>query len=138
MNDMEELVKTYLTIRNERDRIEAEYKDQDAALKAEMATLEQAMLSGCNEIKADSIKTPHGTIIKTLKERYTCSDRDNFNKFVLEHGAVELFESRLHQGNFKEFMSERNNSLHVAGLPPGVNVMREFAVTVRKPTVKLS
>jgi hypothetical protein len=132
MNDMEELVKTYLTIRNERDRIEAEYKDQDAALKAEMATLEQAMLSGCNEIKADSIKTPHGTIIKSLKERFTCSDRDNFNKFVLEHSAVELFESRLHQGNFKEFMSER----HSDGLPPGVNVMREFGVTVRKPTVK--
>jgi hypothetical protein len=132
MNDMEELVKTYLTIRNERDRIEAEYKDQDAALKAEMATLEQAMLAGCNEIKADSIKTPHGTIIKSLKERYTCSDRDNFNKFVLEHGAVELFEARLHQGNFKEFMSER----HHEGLPPGVNVMREFGITVRKPTVK--
>jgi hypothetical protein len=132
MNDMEELVKTYLTIRNERDRIEAEYKDQDAALKAEMATLEQAMLSGCNEIKADSIKTPHGTIIKSLKERYTCSDRDNFNKFVLEHGAVELFEARLHQGNFKEFMAER----HGDGLPPGVNVMREFTITVRKPTVK--
>jgi len=132
MNDMEELVKTYLTIRNERDRIEAEYKDQDAALKAEMATLEQAMLSGCNEIKADSIKTPHGTIIKSLKERFTCSDRVNFNKFVLEHSAVELFESRLHQGNFKEFMSER----HSDGLPPGVNVMREFGITVRKPTVK--
>ena len=134
MSDMEELVKTYLTIRNERDRIEAEYKDRDQALKSEMAVLEQAMLAGCNEIKADSIKTPHGTIIKSLKERYTCSDRDNFNKFVLEHGAVELFEARLHQGNFKEFMSER----HSDGLPPGVNVMREFAVTVRKPTVKLS
>jgi len=132
MTDMEELVKTYLTIRNERDRIEAEYKDQDAALKAEMATLEQAMLSGCNEIKADSIKTPHGTIIKTLKERFTCSDRDNFNKFVIEHGAVELFEGRIHQGNFKEFMTERRDD----GLPPGVNVMREFGVTVRKPTVK--
>ncbi len=134
MSDMEELVKTYLTIRKERDRIEAEYKDRDQALKSEMAVLEQAMLAGCNEIKADSIKTPHGTIIKSLKERYTCSDRDNFNKFVLETGAVELFEARLHQGNFKEFMSER----HSDGLPPGVNVMREFAVTVRKPTVKLS
>jgi hypothetical protein len=121
-----------LTIRNERDRIEAEYKDQDAALKAEMATLEQAMLAGCNEIKADSIKTPHGTIIKSLKERFTCSDRDNFNKFVIEHGAVELFEGRIHQGNFKEFMTERRDD----GLPPGVNVMREFGVTVRKPTVK--
>lgn len=132
MNDMEELVKTYLTIRNERDRIESEYKLQDEALKAEMTVLEQEMLAGCNEIKADSIRTPHGTIIKSLKERFTCSDRDNFNKFVLETGAVELFEARLHQGNFKEFMSER----HAEGLPPGVNVMREFAITVRKPSVK--
>jgi hypothetical protein len=132
MNDMEELVKTYLTIRTEREKIEAEYKDRDQALKSEMAVLEQAMLAGCNEIKADSIKTPHGTIMKKLSERYTCSDRDNFNKFVLEHGAVELFEARLHQGNFKEFMAER----HGDGLPPGVNVMREFAITVRKPTVR--
>jgi|TARA_R110000868_G_scaffold251060_2_gene507789 hypothetical protein len=132
MNDMEELVKTYLTIRNERDRIESEYKLQDEALKAEMTVLEQEMLAGCNEIKADSIRTPHGTIIKSLKERFTCSDRDNFNKFVIETGAVELFEARLHQGNFKEFMSER----HAEGLPPGVNVMREFGITVRKPSVK--
>ena len=132
MNDMEELVKTYLTIRNERDRIESEFKLQDEALKAEMTVLEQEMLAGCNEIKADSIRTPHGTTIKNLKERFTCSDRDNFNKFVLETGAVELFEARLHQGNFKEFMSER----HADGLPPGVNVMREFAITVRKPSVK--
>ena len=134
MNDMEELVKTYLTIRNERDRIEAQFKEQDAALKAEMATLEQAMLAGCNEIKADSIKTSYGTVMKRLSERFTCSDRDNFNKFVLEHGAVELFEGRIHQSNFKEFMTER----HADGLPPGVNVMREFVITVRKPTVKLS
>jgi hypothetical protein len=134
MGNLDELVEAYLTIRNERDRIEAEYKEHDLALKSEMVVLEQAMLAGCNEIKADSIKTSHGTVIKTLKERFTCSDRDNFNKFVLEHGAVELFESRLHQGNFKEFISER----HDEGLPPGVNVMREFTITVRKPTVKLS
>jgi hypothetical protein len=134
MNNMEELVKAYLTIRNERDRIESEYKDRDAALKEELVVLEQAMLAGCNEINADSIKTSQGTVMKQLKERFTCSDRDNFNKFVIEHGAVELFEGRIHQSNFKEFMSERRAD----GLPPGVNVMREFTITVRKPTVKAS
>ena len=129
MNNMEELVKTYLTIRNEREKIESEYKQQE-----EMAVIEQSLLAGCNEINADSIRTPNGTVIKSLKERFTCSDRDNFNKFVIETGAVELFEARLHQGNFKQFMAER----HADGLPPGVNVMREFTVTVRKPTVKVS
>ena len=132
MKDMNELVEAYLTIRNERDRIEADYKERDLELKSEMVVLEQAMLAGCNEMKVESLRTNSGTVIKSLKERFTCSDRDNFNKFVIEHGAVELFESRLHQSNFKEFMAER----HADGLPPGVNVMREFAITVRKPTVR--
>jgi hypothetical protein len=134
MKDMNELVKAYLTIRNEREKIESEYKERDMQLKADMAVLEQEMLAGCNDMKVESLRTDSGTVIKSLKERYTCADRDNFNKFVLETGAVELFEARLHQGNFKEFMSER----HHEGLPPGVNVMREFTITVRKPTSRVS
>ena len=134
MKDMNELVKAYLTIRSEREKIEAEYKERDMQLKADMAVLEQEMLAGCNDMKVESLRTDSGTVIKSLKERYTCADRDNFNKFVLETGAVELFEARLHQGNFKEFMSER----HHEGLPPGVNVMREFTITVRKPTSRVS
>ena len=132
MNNMESLVEAYLTIRNERERIKTEYEAADLALKEQMQVLEQEMLAGCNAVNASSIKTSCGTVIKSLKERYTCSDRDNFNKFVLENNAVELFEGRIHQGNFKEFMSER----HGDGLPPGVNVTREFTITVRKPTVK--
>jgi len=134
MKDMNELVKAYLTIRNERERIESEYKERDTQLKADMAVLEQELLAGCNDMKVESLRTDSGTVIKSLKERYTCADRDNFNKFVLDNGAVDLFESRLHQGNFKEFMSER----HHEGLPPGVNVMREFTITVRKPTSRVS
>ena len=99
-----------------------------------MKLLEQAMISACNDINATSIKTQHGTVIKSLKERFTISDRDNFNEFVRENMAVELFEGRIHQGNFKQFMSEHEGD----GLPPGVNVMREFAVTVRKPSANLS
>lgn len=134
MSDMEQLVKAYLTIRNERDRIEAEYEEKDKELKDQMSILEQEMLKGCNAMNVQSLKTQHGTVIKSLKERFTCADRDNFNKFVLENQAVELFEGRIHQGNFKEFMSDR----HDQGLPPGVNVTREFTITVRKPSVRNS
>lgn len=134
MINMEELVKSYLTIRSERERIEADFKARDRELKDDMTLLEQQILAGCNEMKADSIRTEHGTVIKSLKERFTCADRDNFNKFVLETGAVELFAAHLHQSNFKEFMTERKHE----GLPPGVNVMREFSITVRKPTTRVS
>jgi hypothetical protein len=90
--------------------------------------LETALLSVCNEINADSIKTKHGTVMRKLSERFFCEDWDNFRKFVLDNQALELFEKRIHQGNFKQFMAENESD----GLPPGVSVMREFGVTVRK------
>jgi hypothetical protein len=126
----EELVKIYLTIRNERERIEAEWKAKDDELRTDLKSLESQMLVTCNENNASSIKTGSGTVIRKLNERYTVADGDVFRKFVLQEGAVELFESRIHQGNFKEFITERKDD----GLPPGVNVMREFGIVVRKPS----
>jgi hypothetical protein len=131
--NLDELVKIYLTIRSEREKLESDWKVRDTEFKNEQALLEQQMLAVCNESNATSIKTEEGTVIKTLKERFTLSDRDSFNKFVRENDAVELFEARLHQGNFKDFMAEHAED----GMPPGVNVMREFTIVVRKPTSKV-
>lgn len=133
MGNLDELVKTYLTIRSEREKLESSWKNQDDELKGEQALLEQQMLAVCNESNATSIKTEEGTVIKSLKERFTLSDRDSFNQFVRDNDAVELFEARLHQGNFKDFIAEHAED----GLPPGVNVMREFTIVVRKPTSKV-
>lgn len=127
---LDELVKVYLTIRNERDRIEAERKAQIKELDDELAMLEQTFMATCNESNAKSIRTSYGTVIRKLYERYTVNDGDSFRKFILSNGAVDLFEARIHQGNFKEFLKENQAD----GLPPGVNVMREFTITVRKPS----
>tara|TARA_R110000822_G_scaffold41358_3_gene112501 strand:+ start:192 stop:590 length:399 start_codon:yes stop_codon:yes gene_type:complete len=129
MSNLEDLVKAYLTIRVEREKILHEYEEQDKKLKEDMTLIEQSMLSVCNDTNADSIKTQHGTVIRKLNERFYCNDWDNFRNFVLDNEAVELLERRIHQGNFKEFMSEHQQD----GLPPGVNVMREFGIVVRKP-----
>lgn len=126
---LEELVQAYLAIREERQVLLGNYEEKDAELKKDMLQLEQAMLAICNDTNADSIKTQNGTVIRKLNERFYCNDWDNFKKFVLDHEAVELLERRIHQGNFKEFMAGHEGE----GLPPGVNVMREFGITVRKP-----
>jgi len=95
-----------------------------------MKSLEQSMLTVCNDTNASSIRTESGTVIRSLKERFTTNDWDNFKKFVLDNEAIDLLERRIHQGNFKEFMAEHKDE----GLPPGVNVMREFTIVVRKPS----
>ena len=122
-----------MLFRSEREKIESEWKAKETEFKNEQALLEQQMLAVCNESNATSIKTEQGTVIKSLKERFTVADGDSFRKFVMEQEMPELFEARIHQGNFKDFMSEHAGE----GLPPGVNVMREFTITVRKPTSKV-
>jgi hypothetical protein len=128
-----ELVSAYLNIRNERDRLKREYELADELLKNDMDELSQMMLALCNEVNADSIKTDEGTIMRQVKERFSCSDWDNFYKFVVENNVPQVLEKRIHQGNFKEFMSANPDD----GLPDGVNVMKEYTITVRKPTSKV-
>jgi len=128
--NLEELVKAYLTIRTERETLKSQYEVNDKVLLDDMDALEKEMLVICNDTNASSIRTGSGTVIRKLNERFTTNDWDNFKKFVIENDAVDLLERRIHQGNFKQFMAEHERD----GLPPGVNVMREFGIVVRKPS----
>jgi hypothetical protein len=124
----EQLVTAYIAIRSERDRIMQEYESADRALKEELSKLEAALLEICNDINVSSLKTGAGTVMRRVNERFFCNDWDNFYKFVLDNEVVYLLERRIHQGNFKEFLKDHETD----GLPPGVNVMREYGVSVRK------
>ena len=129
---VDSLVSTYLTIRREREKLAKKYEHEDAVFKEQMDRLEEAMLATCTQIGAETLRTEHGTIIKTLKENYVCGDWDNFKKYIIENDALELLQQRLSQTNFKEFLSTRGEE----GLPPGISTMREFKISVRKPTNK--
>ena len=128
VGNTDELVEAYLLIRSERDKLRNEYELADARLKEDMTQLEAVMLDICNSVNADNIKTRHGTVMRKLNERFFCQDWDHFYKFVLDNEAVQLLERRIHQSNFREFLKENESD----GLPPGVNVMREYGVSVRK------
>lgn len=128
MSNAEQLVETYLTIRSERESLKARFETADEMLKADMAEIEKALLAICNEINTNGLKTAYGTVTRSVKDRYFCTDWENFKKFVEAEGSIDLLERRIHQRNFKEFMAERQGD----GLPPGVNVLREFDIVVRK------
>lgn len=127
---VDSIVTAYLKIRDERDKLAREHEAKDRELANDLAQLEQILLNSCNEINADSIKTEFGTIIKSTRESFVCGDWDNFKKFVMDNDAIELLQQRIHQSNFKEFLSNREEE----GLPPGISSMREFKITVRKPS----
>jgi hypothetical protein len=67
-----------------------------------------------------------------FKNRYHILDWDNFYEFVIEHRIPQLLTKRVHETNFNEFMQGKEEQ----GLPPGVNIAREYTITVYKPKVE--
>lgn len=127
---LDEIVQTYLRIRSQRETIQRDYELQDAELKAEQVQLEQVLLEQCNSMNAETIRTGAGTIVKTLKENFICSDWDGLKSFILENGLIELMQQRLHNTNLKEYLANHEGE----GMPPGVSSFREYSVVVKKPS----
>lgn len=125
--DMGHLTKVYLKIRDARDALTTKYKQDVAELEEQMSTIEQEMLETCKTMDASSIRTPHGTIIRSVKTRYWTNDWDSMYDFIEETGAFGLLEKRLHQTHMKEFLSENPDLF-----PKGMNVENEYTVVVRR------
>ena len=121
------LAKTYLKIRDKRAEIKAAYEVEDRKLEEAMESLEEEMLAKCKEEDADSIKTPFGTIIRSVKARYWPADWDVFNQYVLDNEALGLLEKRVHQTNMGQWLEE-----HPDNPPPGLNIDRKYTCSVRK------
>ena len=129
---LDEMVKAYINIRTARENLYRQYKTKDNELGGELSQLEQVMLDECNTLNVESVRTNNGTITRTIKEQFACNNWDEFKSYVLEHGALELLQQRIHNGNFTEHMANHEGE----GLPPGISSVREFSVVIRKPTSK--
>lgn len=124
---VEKLVKVYIKMREKQAEMASAYKEQEEALKEQMAKVKGALLDHCKEHNVESVRTAEGLFFRTLKQSYWTNDWESMGKFIVEHQVPELLEKRLHQGNVKQFLAE-----HPDLLPPGINVDSEYSVTVRR------
>lgn len=121
------LAAVYIKIRDKRQKLRADYEVEDRALEEQLEILEEEMLEKCKEEDADSIRTPHGTIIRSIKQRFWPADWEVFNRYVLDHEAVGLLEKRVHQTNMSQWIEE-----HPEDPVPGLNIDRRYTCSVRK------
>ena len=121
------LASVYIKIRTKRAELLAAYELEDNKLKEALETLEEEMLEKCKDENADSIKTPFGTIVRSVKTRYWPADWEIFNQYVIDNEALGLLEKRVHQTNMGQWLEE-----HTDNPPPGLNIDRRYACTVRK------
>lgn len=124
---LDKLTEAYIKIRDARARLKEEYEGKDKAFEENAFLIEQAMLDACKQLGMDSVRTPNGTIIRSIKSRYWTNDWDSMYRFIKEHDAYGLLEKRIHQTHIKEFLSDNPDLL-----PAGLNVENEYTVVVRR------
>jgi hypothetical protein len=124
---VDKLVTVYIKMRDKRSTLLREYEEQDGAIKEQMEVLEGKLLDLCKSIGADSLKTQHGTVIRTVKTRYWTSDWNSMHKFIMQHNMPDLLEKRVSQTAMKQLLEENPDML-----PPNMNVDSRYAVTIRR------
>lgn len=126
---LDRLAKIYRKIRTEITTLTQEYDGKVEALKAQQEEIKNAMKDMMKAMGVTSVRTAQGTVVLSVKTRYSTQDWDSFKKFVVEHDAVDLLEKRIAQTNMNQFLEE-NPGL----VPPGLNSSSEYDISVRKPT----
>ena len=125
--DVDLLTQTYIKMRDKRSVLKQDWETKDLAIKAQMETIEQALLDLCKDLNTNTLGTNHGTIIRSVKSRYWTNDWDSMYRFIKEHDAYGLLEKRIQQTHMKEFLAE-NPDVY----PQGMNVENQFTVVVRR------
>lgn len=126
---LDKLAKVYRKIRDEIAVLTKEYDTKVESLKATQDEIKDAMREQMKALGVTSVNTPQGTVVMSVKTRYSTSDWDSFKTFVIQNDALDLFEKRIAQLNMKQFLEENPGKV-----PPGLNSQSEYDISVRKPS----
>lgn len=124
---VDKLSAVYLKIRTAREELKAKFDADDKVLADQMFEIENALIDALNNAGADSIATPHATVIRRITTRYNPTNWDAIYRLVDKHKAYGLLFKRVHDANMKEFLEQNPDEF-----PEGLNVDRKYAVTVRR------
>ena len=126
---LDRLAKVYRKLRGKITELTQEYDTAVELLKGQQDEIKNAMKDQMKALGVTSVRTLEGTVVLSVKTRYSTQDWDEFKKFVIAHEAIELLGKRIAQTNMAQFLEE-NPGL----VPPGLNSSSEYDISVRKPT----
>lgn len=121
------LAKVYIKMRDTKTELKRAYDEQEQKLKAKMTVVETEMLKMLNAMDTNSVRTDFGTIIRQEEVMPSCSDWGALYDWIKENDAFDALERRVKKTFVKEYMES-----HEGAVPPGVNVIREYVVRVRR------
>lgn len=128
---VDDVIATYMKLRGQKEAIEAQMKEQSAAIKAKMEKLESWIKEQADVQGVTSFKTKHGTAFLTTTDYANVADWDAMLAFVRENEAYDLFEKRVSKTAVRGYIEQTK------AVPPGVNYGTRLDVNIRKPTASV-
>lgn len=127
---LDKLVQVYRAIGDARTVKRHAWEKEDQALEADQLKVRAAILQVMNSTGASSIRTEHGTAIRSLKIKPSAADWDAIYDWIMsDKDRFEMLEKRVKATFVKDFMEANGGQL-----PPGINVHQEYEISVRRPT----
>lgn len=138
---LDKVVQARQAIKDARTTKRHAWEKEDLALEEDQHKLDMLLLQMLNAQGASSIATGYGTVIRSLKLKPSAADWGAIWEWMKENDAADLLERRLKTAFIKEYM-EAHKTVDAEGRetqgppPPGINILREYEVSVRRPTAK--
>jgi hypothetical protein len=126
---MDKLAKVYRKMAAKIQELTTEYDSAIEEIKRQQDAVKTALKDQMLVMGVSSVRTDNGTVVLSTKTRYNTQDWDSFKEFIKQHDAIDLLEKRIAQTNMGTFLDENPGVV-----PPGLNTMTEYAISVRKPT----
>ena len=127
---VEQVIKTYIVLRRQKEEIEASVKDQLAGIRTKMDKLEAWIHAKSDETGVKSFKTNAGTAFLTTSDYASVGDWDAVLKFIKENDAYDMLNKAVNKTAVREYL-ELNKAV-----PNGVNFGTKISVSVRSPAKK--
>lgn len=127
---IEDAVQQYITLRDEKERIDKEAKAKKLELDKKMEIIEKWFFIQGQETGTRSWKTDYGTIYFAPKVSVSVADWDEVVEYIKAFDAFDLLNHSVNKTAVTQYL-EKNDAL-----PPGVNYTRYEGLFARKPTKK--
>jgi len=124
------VVETYITLRGQKEAIEADTKDRLVGIKEKMLKLEAWIQAKSDETGVKSFKTDHGTAFLTTSDYATVADWDAVMAWVKDNEAWDMLTRGVSKKSVRGYIDANKT------VPDGVNFGTKIGVSVRRPVKK--
>ncbi|SRR6187455_1431519 len=126
--NVNDVVGTYLKLRNQKELLEAQTKDKVDAIKVKLQKLEAWIKEQMGLQGVNSFKTDHGTAFLSTTDWAQVSDWDAVKQFIIDNDAYDMLEKRVSKLAVRGYIDKNKV------VPPGINYGTKIDVNVRKPS----